>query len=187
MSRDLASITHSNLSSIIPITINYEPKELRLTQKKKIDYKNFIWLGRLSEDFKFFSLKNLMLDLDKIASRSDEQYILDIVGDGPAKEKLLRVTPRLRWLEVNFLGEQTMQQFEALVLRKNYFAIVSMGTSVLEGARMGISSIIVMPMMTERDRNGISNYRLIYDSIGFSMGEFSDDDVQNNYSLEIAI
>lgn len=159
---------------IIPITIKCSEKKIT----KLGD--DFVWVGRLSYDFKFLSLKRLIMDLNKFSKKLGERLTLDVIGDGEAKYELLEFSSTQKNIQINFLGTLKIEEINRVFLLERYRVMFGMGTSVLEASKLGLPTVIVMPMRTTSDFNELCAYRSVIETKGMSMGEFSS---KNNGQL----
>lgn len=75
--------------------------EKYLFNKKKIENNKILFVGRLTD------IKGVDLLLEAVAD-IDDDFFINIVGDGPAKEKLINLTKKLNLSDkVNFLGAKS--------------------------------------------------------------------------------
>lgn len=160
---------------VVPIAIS-SPKSEHQRKDFVPDLPNVGWLGRIDVDFKVWALIKLLLDVDKYNVQglfSLRKFI--IIGSGNADDYIRDLIPKLsfhvEW--VKFVDNDKLEQF----LFENIDLMFAMGTSVLESAKIGIPSIIVQPCR-EGDIPSAAAYRWVYQSIGYSLGEFQFADVQ---------
>lgn len=134
----------------------------------------FSWIGRIDEDFKILPLLKVMDDLEQHSVRLNARVTLDIVGVGGAMDRAKHHSESLSNLDVNWLGAVDYDRLPEVISASQ--VLIAMGSSVLVGAANGMPSIIVKPFSTRHDRPTHS-YRWIYDTVGFSMGEFPGPDI----------
>lgn len=133
---------------------------------------SFVYVGRLSMDFKYLSLCRVFKDLNCYGNRINKFISLSVIGDGDAMTKLQEFSSKLNKLNVDFIGAVEHKKLGEIILNADPDVFIGMGTSVLEGAKLNFPSVLIMPMRTEDDFNHNEVYRWIYDSVGFSLGEF---------------
>jgi glycosyltransferase involved in cell wall biosynthesis len=164
---------------IVPISIKCSEKMVSKLGE------SFIWLGRLSYDFKFLSLKRCIIDLNKHAEKIGLIINLDIVGDGEAMNELIIFSKLNKGLNIKFLGSLDIKKVNTLFLSENYRMLLGMGTSVLEASKYGLPAVIIMPMRTTSDFRESHVYRRITETTGMSTGEFPNEiSNESNVSFE---
>ena len=154
---------------------------------KKGNSLRFGWVGRVDHDFKVGPLIELLQGLNQL-HLSDVIFIdrFYILGDGNAI-KLIKNEIKTLSFRIELLGSIPYEVLSDEIDDK-IDILFAMGTSVLEGAKLKLPSIIVNPFSLGSSEQ--SGYRWIYDSIGYSLGEFSLDDVypiQKKVRLDIII
>ena len=96
------------------------------------------WLGRL-DDFKIHILNHLVRTLDIVATERGAPIELVVIGDGPLADRLQ--LPAGTMLTVVRRGTLAGAALESALSRAHvHFA---MGTSALEGARLGVPTVLV--------------------------------------------
>jgi len=121
-----------------------------------------VWLGRLSEE-KVFSLLKVIEDINNNITKEVE---FDIIGEGKFKKLLYNLKLNSN-IKLNFLGTIT-NNLDSILL--NYDILFGMGTSVLEGAKLGIPSILVDPSYDSLPSDYL--YKWIFDTDDFVLGCF---------------
>lgn len=130
----------------------------------------FGWVGRVDNDFKVGPLISLLHDLDlhhRDGLVNINKFV--VIGDGNAMDLLREEIKRLSF-NVTILG-MVPNTVLSKTINDNMDVLCAMGTSILEGAKIMLPSIIVNPFSLGSSEQ--SGYRWIYDSIGYSLGEFS--------------
>jgi hypothetical protein len=157
------------INLVIPIAIS-SPTSAHQHKNFDQDFPNVGWLGRIDVDFKVWSLIKLLLDIDKYNLQGLfrlRKFI--IIGSGNADEYIRDLIPKLsfhvEWIK--FVDNDKLEGF----LFDNVDLMFAMGTSVLESAKIGIPSIIVQPCR-DGETPSMDSYRWVYQSIGYSLGEF---------------
>ncbi|HIF9514543.1 TPA: hypothetical protein ACX6SS_002894 [Photobacterium damselae] len=154
----------------IPINIDFE-NSFRYKESR-----SYFWLGRVDDDFKVWPLIELLNNLESLGNETE----FNIIGSGNAINKILADDYSFK---VNKLGFMEYGEMED-ILNKNAGLVFAMGTSALEGAKMGIPTILVSPL--RKGETG-GSYRYTFHSKGFSLGEFKGVavyPVQPNFTLE---
>jgi len=96
------------------------------------------WLGRL-DDFKIHILNHLVRTLDAVATAQATPITLEIIGDGPLADQL--VSPGAGLLTLARRGTLIGAPLTEVLNRSHLH--VAMGTSALEGARLGVPTVLV--------------------------------------------
>lgn len=120
----------------VPITIENDLSECKRTLVD-IDSANIAVIGRLVVD-KVFAV----IDLIKNLSYKNGQLVnIYIIGDGECKEKLERMetAPNINMI---FLGTLERQEMKDILVNK-VDILFAMGTSALEGAAVGLPTVII--------------------------------------------
>lgn len=162
-SRDISEL-------IYPIPISVQNKK----NVKRFD--NFVWVGRIDDDFKIYPLLRLVSDFE--ASRKNgivaNDSILKIIGDGNAVHVLKRHIAVENIENVELLGSMPHAELKSYIY-EHADLLVGMGTSVLEGASFGVPALIVNPYFSMSDVS-YNTYRWIGETKGYSLGEFPNYD-----------
>ena len=164
----------------LPVAIEKQPKENSLKPPDKL---SFVWIGRLV-DFKFFILEKLILDLDHLAS----SFIFDlkIIGDGPYLKNLISLKSKVSY-EIHFENEIDIDQLDNY-LTNNCSILFAMGTAALEGAKLGIPTVLLDISYKKITKK--YNYRWLYERDGMTLGENINEvfeESSNVNSLELKI
>lgn len=99
------------------------------------------WVGRIA-DFKYPILRHTLRALDGLVRGLDVPVVFSIVGEGQYADNLRHDIAKLKNLKVQTLGEMSedgLQQF----LSEDVDVLFAMGTSALEGARLGIPTVLL--------------------------------------------
>lgn len=148
------------------------------------------WLGRVSRDFKVYSLIKVIEDFKKYIdeSKSIIKIKFFIIGDGDGLEE---TEEYLRVNNIDYYIKKHVDYSDIpRTLNENIDLLFAMGTSALDGAKIGCPTIVVRPMETKDQFSNI--YSWFYDMEGYSLGTLSDDyqyrtfkEISNEfYSLE---
>jgi len=110
---------------------------------RNTDYIRVCWLGRFC-DFKYPAIKGIIEELHKFCRKYPKRNVhLDLVGYGSYENKIKRDCARyaLDNFITEFRGGITEKALK-VYLRNNVDLLCAHGTSVLEGARFGVPSVI---------------------------------------------
>ena len=142
---------------ILPIPMNI-PKS---NEYEYNDSKSFYWLGRVDRDFKVWTLLEILDDLEK----NEFVGVFNIIGDGNGMSLIDSSNYSFKIIQHGNMYYDEMER----QLRNNASLVFAMGTSALEGSKLGVPTILVNPL-----RQGEKNFdsRWIFDSVGYSLGEF---------------
>ena len=119
------------------VPISAEIKEGKaLTTLVSQDEINIAVLGRLVTD-KIFSLNNVIENAEKL--HSDKIINIHIIGDGDCKEEIKQIeTNRVRLKMLGYMTGNELNDY----LTTQVDILFAMGTSVLEGAALGLPSVV---------------------------------------------
>jgi hypothetical protein len=133
--------------------------------------RRFAWLGRIDHDFKVLPLLRIVRDVSAHCQSHDEGASFLVIGSGNADELLrreIRLHPHIRF---NWLPRVANDELEDVLLRETD-VLFAMGTSALEGARVGIPTVLIQPF-TQGEQEPSHPYRWIGTTDGHSLGEFA--------------
>lgn len=128
---------------------------------------NIVWVGRVV-DFKFYILKRTLLDLDSIREMVGRPIRFSIVGGGDYIEELTNVANQLKFIEVEFINSISVDALDEY-LKLKADLLMAMGTSALEGAKLGIPTILLD--FSYEDVGANYCYKWLYKRTGYSLGE----------------
>lgn len=170
--------------STLPVPIpqsNY--RKLKLLDRKKI---TIGWIGRLS-DFKYQILLHLMERLSAVVNKNLEIKLL-IIGDGQyqnlIEEKANSINERNAY-KVELIPHIKNQELDKFI-SKNIDILFAMGTSALEGARVGVP--VFLTDYTYGNLRGLYQFKLLYQNSGYCLGEnINENSYEKVSSLEKSI
>tara|TARA_B100002019_G_scaffold271787_1_gene266494 strand:+ start:2251 stop:3459 length:1209 start_codon:yes stop_codon:yes gene_type:complete len=145
----------------LTVAIGKPSKKNKLSPLKKT---TFVWIGRLV-DFKFFILEKLILDLENLSSEMN--FELKIIGDGPYLKDLILLKSKVSY-EISFEREIKNNELDNFLI-KNCSILFAMGTAALEGAKLGIPTILLD--ISYKSIKSEYNYRWLYERDGKTMGD----------------
>ena len=161
------SYTHAEFENenLIPIGIPFETEYQR---KERTEVIKACWVGRVAMDFKYIPLMKAMRDLDSYCKSTGVKVVFSIVGTGDAiqqvKSDVKSISYPVEYIE--FLEYEKLHDF--FVTQDMAFG---MGTSALDAAKSGCPAVIVTQIRPHIDPEE-SYYRWVYESKGYSMGEY---------------
>ncbi len=146
------------------------------------DVIRFSWIGRLC-DFKSYILVYTIKKLNEISIKfNNKKFEFNIVGDGPFEHYIRSKIKNCKTLSVIFHGAIPHNDIDNFILTKTDI-VMAMGTSALEGAKLGKPTFLLDPALTEIKDDYI--FRMLYDTKEFDLGHFitKEDFLKNNNSL----
>jgi hypothetical protein len=166
----------------IPVPASSSNLYFEITKDVKLnDIIRVAWIGRLC-DFKSYILVYAIQKVNEIAHKFNNNFEFNIVGDGPFEVYIKNSTKNCKAISVIFHGSIPHKDIDEFILT-NTDIIMAMGTSALEGAKLGKPTILLDPALKEIKEDYI--FRMLYDTIEFDLGHFitHEDFLQNNSSL----
>ena len=127
---------------------------------------NFTWIGRLC-DFKFHILVYTIKQLSLISIKKSLKIKFSIIGDGPYKNELINLNVEHDKFKLEILGSIKPEQLDQYLL-EHTDVLAAMGTSALEGAKLGIPTILldISYYPIKKDYK----FRWLHESIDFDLG-----------------
>lgn len=150
----------------VPIVIeSFNPIAIR--NKLVNDKISIYWVGRVV-DFKYFSLKYLINEINKSSFKNEIQ--LKIVGDGPFLNNIeddLKMTS----FDYSMLGNVCNSDLQKYLLNEASL-VVAMGTAALEGANCSVPTILIDPL---NDKT-IKTYKLkwLFETVNYNLGSYEN-------------
>lgn len=163
------------------------PAEIQ-SQRKKIAGLNFqqnglrfAWVGRVV-DFKYFILKHALFELNQTQPEFGFPISFTIVGSGDFDAELREQASKLGNLSVRFIEHIAPSNLDDF-LREKVDVLMAMGTSALEGAKLGIPTILLDVCYGEVPDGYL--FQWLHERSGYSLGEIVGDKhiVSGNRSL----
>jgi glycosyltransferase involved in cell wall biosynthesis len=160
---------HVNTPSFVPIPA------LPSTQKNKCNdfdgLNNVIrvaWIGRIV-DFKYFILKRVLHDLAKLNEQmSSTRIFVTVVGTGEYSDRLSKIADKYAGLSIVLKQHLPPDQIDRF-LSNEVDLLMAMGTSALEGARLGVPTILLDLSYREVPEGYI--YHWLYERKGYTLAE----------------
>lgn len=131
--------------------------------------RRFTWIGRIDDDFKVLPLLRVVRD---IAGHFSDGHNVDflIIGSGNADELLRQEIVKHPHIRFTWLPRVANNELETILPRETEI-LFAMGTSALEGARVGVPTVLVQPF-SRPEEEPLRPYRWIGTTVGHSLGEF---------------
>jgi hypothetical protein len=156
---------------------------------KSLDSKNFIgdtirfgWVGRLC-DFKSYILVYAIKKLNEITFKFEgKKFEFHIVGNGPFEDYIKQKVENFQNIKIVFHGAISHKDLDSFI-DSNIDIFMAMGTSALEGAKLGKPTFLLDPSLKEIKNDYI--FRMLYDSTEYDLAHFvtKDDFLKNNTTL----
>lgn len=162
---------------IFPVAVETTNKYINsFNNFKKNNLLNLCWLGRVSKDFKVKSIISIIDDIEKYVENGNikEKIIFNIIGDGDGKELLIERLRKIKSSQIEFKIFKDIEYEDiGTYLSNNIDCLFAMGTAALDGAKIGCPTVVVDPMTMQEDYKPCK-YRWIFESKGYSTGEFDN-------------
>jgi len=128
------------------------------------------WVGRLA-DFKVPILRHTLARLSALARTASRDTVFTIVGEGPLGREIDDAVYTHERFRIERLGIRYGAELDALLLETD--ALFAMGTSALEGAKLGVPTVL-LDIAYGRVPDGYV-FRWLFDSEEFSLGAVMSD------------
>jgi glycosyltransferase involved in cell wall biosynthesis len=141
-----------------------------------------VWVGRVV-DFKFFILQRSLVELNRLAPRLNLDIRVTLVGSGEYRQVLADTVTSLLHLRCDFVDHVAPADLDEFLI-SNADLLLAMGTSALEGARLGIPTLLLDFAHGPVSAGYV--FRWLFERQGYTLGNtISDSDyVNGNTSLE---
>lgn len=185
--RSTCNLLNTNIRSPkylpVPVPKIWRKKKTRVSEHVV----NCAWVGRIC-DFKYSILEHLIIRL-RNASKQIGPICLKVIGDGEylkyIKDFTLTTVLDNERFRVDFVGERPLVELPKY-LSDNVDIIFAMGTSALEGARIGIPVFLVDYSYNKIEK--LYRFRYLFDNSGYCLGrEINSNYFEENSSLEGAL
>lgn len=166
----------------IPVPISEDRRAMLMKRDFQRQGLRVVWVGRVV-DFKFFILQRSLMELDRLQPRFDMEIRVTLVGAGDYRQALAETVaglPHLRCEFVDYVAPGDMDEF----LITHADLLLAMGTSALEGARLGIPTLLLDVSHGPVSADYV--FRWLFERQGYTLGDIlSERDYLNgNSSLE---
>jgi hypothetical protein len=133
---------------------------------------NFTWVGRLC-DFKSHILMYSIKKLNSLACEKKVKLHYSIIGDGPFRKEISALVLNNEWFTLEILGSLKPDALDNYLL-ENSDVLTGMGTSALEGAKLGIPTILLD--ISYYPVKGDYKFRWLHESKNFDLAHDIDQD-----------
>lgn len=149
----------------VQVPVN-KSKFIKINSYPRKDYLNFTWIGRLC-DFKSHILIYTIKKLNIIAREKKVKINYFIIGDGPFRKKIKDSVINNEWFTLEMVGTIKPDVIDNYLL-ENTDVFTGMGTSALEGAKLGIPTILLD--ISSYPIKGDYKFRWLHESKNFDLG-----------------
>ncbi len=143
---------------------------VQIRQQQNDSTLRVVWLGRIV-DFKFYILKLTLQNINEFAPKLERPVVVTVVGDGAMCNELKALSQHWLHIQVDFVNHIDLSSLDNYLCTQADI-LVAMGTSVLEGAKLGIPSILLDFSYSEV--NPWYHYQWLYTRQGFTLGDVID-------------
>ena len=178
-SNPLKTILNINFEPLfMPIILDeFTPNKKNSTNKDKL---SIAFVGRL-ENSKIIAVIQILNKIYESNIFKNNKYVIHIIGDGLAKEKLMDLCKQME--HIIFHGSMENDEMKGF-LCNNVDITFAMGQSLLDSALAGNLAIkIDLHTFALKPEDDV-NYDFIYDSINFSLGDIYNKSAKKKYSFE---
>lgn len=167
----------------IPCDLTESNKKI-VTASRNKDVLDFCWLGRLI-DFKIHILIYTIKRLSEYAVRKKKKINMHIIGDGPGLKNIEGLNIENDSFQIIYTGVLTGQSLDEYLLN-NIDVLAAMGTSALEGAKLGVPTILLD--ISYGTIKGDYKFKWLFESKDYNVGEIiNKNHFGNNNTLDKAI
>lgn len=140
------------------------------------------WVGRVV-DFKYYSLIHALENLNELADKLNLKFYITIVGSGHYESKLNEEVLKFSKLELFFIENIEPSKLTNFLVG-DVDLLFAMGTSALEGAKLGVPTILLDIAYSPVSSDYC--FKWLYQQDGYTLGSLVDDTEMrpNNSSLE---
>lgn len=176
-------LTASNRApTYIPIPVDMAVLNHAITDEKDID-KNHVfsvgWVGRLS-NFKLKSVEKIYKDLVEITNTHCMRVDFYIVGNGDGFHQTQKICVSTPYLNIKFMGPIPADELDKFII-ENIDLMIAMGTSCLDSAKLAKPSLLID--VFPKEIPDIYHYKWLYETEGFTLGEYIENDVATGHRL----
>jgi glycosyltransferase involved in cell wall biosynthesis len=126
-----------------------------------------VWVGRVV-DFKFYTLHRALIELNRLQPSIAISITVTIVGSGDYSEQLGAEATKLTNLTYRFIDHIPPQDLDDFVVH-NTDLLIAMGTSALEGARLGVPTLLLDVAHARVSADYVFSW--LYERKGFTLGD----------------
>lgn len=168
----------------VPCEVPATKSRFSPTQRSREEI-SFSWVGRLA-DFKTHILVHTIRRLSEYAAKTRTLIAMHIIGAGPQADMIDRLRVDHEWFRTIRLGVLADRSLDDYLL-EHVDVLAAMGTSALEGAKLGVPTILLDPCYGPVSKD--YRFRWLFESSEFGLGELGRVSrfERNNGSLETLI
>lgn len=132
----------------------------------------FVWVGRVV-DFKYYVLQRSLLELDRLQPQFGFPVKVTIVGSGEYAERLRNDSEKIKHVQLEFIDHLAPAELDAFLLT-NTDILLAMGTSALEGAKLGIPTILLDVAYAPVPQS--YRFQWLHERSGYTLGDLLGDE-----------
>lgn len=153
---------------------------------QKVSTIRITWLGRIDKSFKFYSLSRVLEDVKKYASNTKQSITVQIIGEGDGLEEIKNSYNALVPFEIVYHGTIDPTKLDSFLINHTDI-LFAMGTSALEGAKLGIPTVCLDAAYSRVHNNYL--YRWLHETKNYSLGYILHKDfpAENTHSFSAII
>lgn len=125
------------------------------------------WVGRIV-DFKYHILKYALAELDRLQPELNLPIELSIIGSGDFTERLAADVITMKHIEIRFIDHIAPDHLDDFLLDRTDI-LMAMGTSALEGAKLGVPTLLLDLAYSEVTSGYL--FQWLHERQGFSLGD----------------
>lgn len=125
----------------LPVAIDYCSLDINLDRQRLDEVLRVAWVGRVA-DFKVHILIYTMQSLATLALRQQQKMSFKVIGSGEFLNFLKTSVSDNDYFEIEFLGDKSSRELKDF-LKSECDILCAMGTSALEGASLGVPTILL--------------------------------------------
>ena len=174
MDRGNVTTTERYLGLVIPDPVYLPIPALTPARFKTAPVRNFqvlglrvAWIGRVV-DFKYHILRKALAELNLLQPELDLRIDVTIVGSGDYAKKLRNATLAMNCIRVHFIDHLAPHLLDNFLLDETDI-LMAMGTSALEGAKLGTPTLLLDVAYGEVPSGYL--FQWLHERKGFSLGD----------------
>jgi hypothetical protein len=171
----------------VPVAVDYvsDLSNIKVVRRDLRKVLRVVWVGRVV-DFKFYILSRTLQSLNSLQTKLGISFEVTVVGSGDYESQLKNEISKLDNLSCQFLSHVESENLDTFLLN-NTDLLIAMGTSALEGAKLGIPTILLdfaySPVSVDY------SFKWLFERKGYTLGDLIDSSYfkKGNDSLELLI
>lgn len=162
----------------IPVIV---PSPLNPPKLPKHNGLTMCWIGRLG-DFKTFILERVLADLSETSLNKKEHIKFIIIGDSPGYDMNQLLKHQNDFFKIEHISYATPVEINE-ILTSRVSLLFAMGTSALEGAKLGVPTILLNFSYSQVSSE--YRYKFLYESKWFNLGELiTPENIHDGYTMD---